>query len=452
MPTLETVALNSPPKPHRRWPLALEREVLRDGVLPCVDRLVDELGDIFQVRLGIRQFVVLAHPEYARHVLVDDHEKYTRGFAQEVIGLLMGEGLLTSDGDEWRAHRRIGQPYFSKASIESFIPTMVDESLALRRRWDEKRARGETKVDMAEEMLRVTMRVVSGCLFGQDVDEFCTQFGPDLARAQRWALRKMVNPLNLPMWVPTPMHLAFRSMSARLDRVIHEFINSRREGTTARGGLLSALQTATFTHNGRAMNEKQLRDACVGYFIAGHETTATSMTWLWYHFANFPDIYQRTRDEILAEIPDEAQVGASLHKLKYTRQVVYESLRMYSPTWVIPRRAREDDQIGEYRIRKGTDILVYAHRINRHPDYWDDPNRFDPDRFADEDAERNPAFLAFGVGPRMCIGKQFAEAEMLILCAILLRKHLAAIEEGHVVVPHAEMTLRPQGGLPMVLC
>jgi cytochrome P450 len=431
--------------------LDLERQILREGVLPWIDRQIQDLGDIFQFRVGTNQLVILAHPDHARHVLINAHQNYARGFGYEVIGILLGQGLLTSDDQLWRSQRRICQPSFSRPSVESLIPTMVQESQALSLRWDEKKERGVPDIDMVEEMLRVTMRVVGACLFGQDVDEFCTQLGPDLARAQRWAVEYFINPVHLPLWVPTPRHVAFKRVARRVDRVIERFVVAGRDGVQAKGGLLSALQHATDSDTGYRMSEKQLRDECLTFFLAGHETTATAMSWLWYHLAKYPDVTERMRREIATVIPTAAETGTKLDQLHYCRRVLLESLRMYSPTWALSRAAREDDTIGNCHIRKGTNVLVYVPGIHRHPDYWDNPTCFDPDRFEREDIERSPAYLPFGVGPRMCIGRHFAETEMLVICSILLRRPTAAMRDGQAVIPKAEITLRPTGGLPMTL-
>jgi len=439
------------PRPEGQWLLGHGLELQRQGILECARHYQETCGDIYEISIGMQRMIILTHPAYVRHVIHDNHENYVKGLGYSVMSILLGNGLLTIDGDLWQQQRRICQPAFSRQTLYGLVPSMVSEAESLAQRW-ESLYNQQQPVEMTKEMLDVTMRIAAKCLFGSDVERFCNTVGTAMEQIYEIGMRRFFSPIRPPMWVPTPTNLFFRRLARQVEELIQEFIHRRSEKGRLDNDLLSHLMAARDEKDGRPMTERQLRDESMTFFVAGHETTATAMSWTWYLLSQHPKVEERLLAELEEVLGERSPTDKDLPYLKYTHQVILESLRLFPPAWVVGRMPLEDDVIDGYRIPCGSNILFFVPALHRHPDFWQTAEQFDPDRFAmDRERPQPGAYLPFGTGYRSCIGREFAEMEMKILLAVLLRRFRPRMCEGQKVVPDPGFTLRLKYGLKMLL-
>lgn len=385
-----------------------------------------------------------------KHVLVDNsanYDKQTRGY--DVLRQFLGNGLLTSSGDFWRRQRRIAQPAFHRKRIAGFADIMVSDTLDMLRRWDDVAALGNS-VDLAHEMMSLTLRIVGKTMLSTDVHDSADAVGNAVTVLNEWA-DAAIDSL-LPIGFPTPATLRARDASRRLDRVIGDIVARRRAGEQAED-LLAMLMEAKDAETGESMTDKQLRDEVMTMFLAGHETTANALAWTFYLLSTHPDIERRVRAELDAALGGTPPSLADLPRLPYLLQVIKEAMRLYPPAWMIDRNAVADDEIGGYRIRRGTLVLISPYVTHRHPGMWPNPEGFDPERFTPEAEESRPryAYFPFGGGPRQCIGNSFAMMEAQLIVATVLQRFKPWLVPGHPVAPQTLITLRPRWGLRMGL-
>lgn len=438
-----------PPRVATRHPLGVWPQIHADPLAFLLDA-GRRHGDVVGFRIGPFRAALLRHPDAIKHVLVDNNHNYdkaTRGY--DVLRQFLGNGLLTSNGDFWRRQRRIAQPAFHRRRIEGFAETMVSDTLDMLRRWDELAALGNT-VDLAHEMMSLTLRIVGKTLLSTDVHDTADQVGNAVTVLNEWA-DGAIDSL-LPIGFPTPATLRARDASRKLDRIIGEIIARRRAGEHAED-LLGMLMEAKDAETGESMTDKQLRDEVMTMFLAGHETTANALAWTFYLLSTHPDIERRVRAELDGVLGGAPPTMSDLPRLPYLLQVIKETMRLYPPAWMIDRHTIADDEILGYRIRKGTLVLVSPYVTHRHPEYWPNPEGFDPERFspANEEARPRYAYFPFGGGPRQCIGNAFAMMEAQLIVAAVLQRFRPWLVPGHPVAPETLITLRPRWGLRMGL-
>ena len=444
-----------PPGPRARFPgqflLAMGRDPL--GFLGGLQRTH---GDVARFHMAGRRFVLLSHPDDVREVLVTDQRRYGRGYRYRTLKLLLGEGLLTSEGDFHLRQRRLAQPAFHRERIARYAQAMG----AAAERWDERwqaRARDAAPVDVADEMAKLALAIVSETLFGADVmreadavshalDVALHSATPAFAALGRWALH-----------LPIPAARRFRRARADLDAVIYRLIAERRASGADHGDLLSMLLLATDAEDGDArtarMTDLQLRDEAMTLFLAGHETTANLLAWTWYLLALHPEVAERLHVSLAAALDGRTPTMDDVPRLGYARQVLSEALRLYPPAWALGRIALEPCTFGGYTVPAGTGVLMSPYLVHRDRRWWPEPTRFDPDRWAHgAGADRHKfAFFPFGAGTRICIGEQFAWTEALIVLATLAPRWAPALAPGARIEPEPIITLRPRHGIPMVL-
>lgn len=426
------------------------REFRRD-VLGLVTRSTAEHGDIVRCRLGPHVVHLLNHPEHAAHVLQrhsDNYDKATRSSAS--IAAVTGESLLTGNGDFWRRQRRMDQPAFHHARIAGFADKMTDCADAMLRRWETRAAAG-TPLDIATEMARVTYSIVGSTLFSIDT-------APDtetIENAMRVMLphlfRRLGQAVPPPAWFPTPANLRFRRSLAAVDRVVYRIIAGHHEAL--RGGqpdndLLTLLMEARDPDSGAALSDTQLRNETITFLLAGHETTANALTWTFHLISRHPAVEEKLLAEIRAVLGDRTPRMDDLPQLVFTKQVIQESMRLHPPIWIIERRAIREDRIAGYHIPAGSSVVISPYALHRHPEFWNDPERFDPSRFEERPSA---AYLPFGAGPRFCIGQEFAMLEARLITAMVLRQWSLRTLPGHPVDAMPDITLRPRHGMMMEL-
>ncbi|MGQ9897866.1 MAG: cytochrome P450 [Acidobacteriota bacterium] len=423
---------------------------VRNDLLNFYTRMFRELGDIIRFRglPGLYWHLVL-HPTHVEHVLVRHQHNYRKGKVFDgPIGLITGNGLLTSDGDFWRRQRKLMQPSFHRQALSGFATTMVAETEACFARWDAQARRSEA-FDVAQDMTRLTLNIAGLTLFSTPVGERADAFGQSLRVAFDFVGFRMRPTLPLPLWVPTPANLRFKAARRRLDAVVYQIIERRRKTPNPAPDLLSLLMAARDEETGEAMSDVQLRDEVITLLLAGHETTAITLTWALYVLTQETAVEARLYEEVASVLRGATPTVEDMRRLPYTRLVIEETMRLYPPAWGLPREAIQEDEIGGYYIPERSLVALNQFLTHRHPDFWEDPERFDPERFTPERAAGRPtfAYFPFGGGQRVCIGSQFALMEATLILAMLVQRYRVRLVPGHPIEFDTMFTLRPKYGV-----
>jgi cytochrome P450 len=417
-----------PPGPRSWVPGASLRAMQRDP-LSFLTRIAREFGDVAHFTFGPQHLYLVNHPDLIRDVLVTKQRSFMKGRALQRTKLLLGEGLLTSEGDLHLRQRRLMQPAFHRERLARYAEVMVANAERTANSWRD----GET-IDVAQEMVRLTLSIVAQTLFGShNVAEEADEISRALTELME-VFTILLNPFT--QWLqklPLPRTKATQRAIDRLDATIFRIIEERRRSGIDRGDLLSMLLLAQDEEGGGGMTDRQVRDEAMTLFLAGHETTANALSWTWYLLAQHPEVEQRLHEE-----------GET-----YARMVLAESMRLFPPAWIIGRLALEDVEIGGYTIPRGGIAIVSQYVMHRDPRFWPDPERFDPQRFADESARPKFAYFPFGGGSRICIGEGFAWMEGALVLRTLARKWSLSLAQPLPVVPKPVITLRPRGGIKM---
>jgi cytochrome P450 len=420
--------------------------------LGFLQRMAADYGDVARYRLGNVTFHQVNHPDGAQRILQDNHHNYIKGELFDILRQFAGNGLFTSEGELWLRQRRLMQPAFHRRRIACFGEIMTGRTLDMLACWERRPDPGQPR-DIAEEMTGLTMAVIAETMFSAHVEQ-------DVQRVSQ-AIDVLLAEINFRFQVPFYPSLRWptlrnrRSLAAMrtVDAVVQGMIDQRRRSGEDRDDLLAMLMEATDEETGQGMSDKQLRDEVVTIFVAGHETTAVALTWAFGLLAQHPDAEARLHAEVDAVLAGRPPAVADVPNLRYTRMVIDETLRLYPPAWITNREAVADDVVCGYRIPAGAVVAISPYVLHRLPAWWRDPERFDSERFAADAPHERPrfAYMPFGGGPHQCIGNSFALLEAtLILAAVAQRFHLR-LPAGAVVTPKPQSTLRPAGGMPMLL-
>lgn len=434
-----------PPGP-KNWIPGSNLRALQYRPLDFLHSLAARYGDASIFRLGPQRVFFFRHPEQVRDVLVVRHASFMKGLALQRTKVVLGEGLLTSEGDLHKRQRRLAQPAFHRERIQRYGEAMVEKAARAGERW-----RDGEEIDVAHEMMRLTLAVVAQTLFGADVDDQADEIGASLTELMLM-FPLLVHPLGkLLVRIPfLPQVRRFRLAMERLDRTIYRIIEEHRRAGVDRGDLLSMLLLATDVEgDGGAMSDLQLRDESMTIFLAGHETTANALAWTWYQLARNPEVERELRRELDTVLGGRLPAPADYPRLTYTEMVLAESMRLYPPAWGVGRYALEDVQVGEWTVPKNSLVLVSQGVTHRDARFWPDPERFDPLRFtaAAKAARPKMAYFPFGAGPRICIGESFAWMEGVLLLATLAQQW--KLERGPDIETQPLITLRPRGPMMM---
>ena len=406
-------------------------------------------GDVVYFRFGPQDVFFLNHPDYVKDVLVTHHQSFMKGRALQRAKRLLGEGLLTSEGEFHRRQRRLAQPAFHRARIASYGEVMTAYATRLSSRWHD----GET-LDISQEMMRLTLAIVGKTLFDADVEAEADEIGAALT-----AVMKLFDFLLLPFSellekLPLPHVRRFRRAKGRLDETIYRIIEERRRSGVDRGDLLSMLLSARDEEgDGSQMTDLQVRDEAMTLFLAGHETTANALTWTWYLLSKNPETEAKLREELKVVLDGRVPTVEDVPRLRYTEMILAESMRLYPPAWAIGRLALKDHELGEYTIPAKSLVLLSPYVTHRDARFFQEPERFDPERWTQEERARQPqfAYFPFGGGPRRCVGESFAWMEGILLIATLAQNWRMRLAPNHRVEPFAVITLRAKHGMRMTL-
>jgi cytochrome P450 len=425
------------------WPIVGNLpDILRDR-LGFINRAAREHGEIIVVRFGRRLVHVLSNPDWIKHVLVDNAGNYIKGKTFEKLEPFLGKGLFTAEGELWRRQRRLMQPHFHQKSVAALTELMVNTIADTIERLRPVAASGRM-IDLAPEMMRLTLDVVTRSLFGADVDADAVTVGSALTTVLHHTNRRMLTLLDLTDLLPLlPAHRRYREALATLDAIVFRIIDARRKSTEKRPDLLQMLVDARDPETGESMSDQQLRDEAMTLFLAGHETTANALAWAWYLLSRDVAVDRRLRVEIASVLGTRRPTADDVPKLPFARQVFEESMRLYPPVIGIPRDAIADDHIGGYHIPAGSTVTVSAYLTHHNPRLWPNPEGFDPDRFAAGETRHPFAYVPFGAGQRKCIGHAFATIEGTLAIAMIAQAFHPELVPGIPVVPTPQVTLRP---------
>ncbi|MEC9466409.1 MAG: cytochrome P450 [Myxococcota bacterium] len=413
--------------------------------------LFKEYGDVVRFRLGPVRAMAVRRPEHIRHVLIDNAKNYskgTRGFLK--LQMVLGHGLVTSDGPLWKTQRRLMQPSFHKKRLEQFAHAMVRAGAATVDRWRPAVESGRV-IDVAEEMMSTTLDIVNETLLGHGPGDGTHAIAEAVEIIQTDVNGRIMSLWDLPLSWPTPGNRRLRDALAVLDRNVMAVISERRRTGQDSGDLLSMLLHAQDEETGRGMSDQQLRDEVMTIYLAGHETTSNALTWVFHMLSRNPDVERRLFTELQRVLGDEPASLESLPELCLTKRIIYESMRLYPPVWGFSRLADKPDVVGGYHVAPGTSVFISPYAAHRQVEYFQNPEGFDPERFTDAFLQGLPrcAYLPFGAGARQCIGNNFALMEMQLLLATICRSYRLEMEAGHRLTAEPLITLRPAHGLRM---
>lgn len=433
-----------PPGPEQGFFDGVRSPIRRDP-LSFMTRVTREYGDIVCLRFfHIRTFVI-THPEYIEDVLINNASKFIKGRVLRANRHLFGNGLLTSEGDFWLRQRRMMQPAFHRSRIGNYASTMTACATRLLESW-----KPGQMIDLHDAMMRLTLQVVGKTLFSADVERDAPQVGETLQVLLEYTadFRRLVM---TPKWLPTRQNLQAKHAVRKLTEIIDRIIEKHRQSGEDRGDLLSMLLHAQ-DEDGSRMTPQQLRDEALTLFLAGHETTASTLSWTWWLLAQNPRVEEKLHAELDSVLNGRTPTLDDLPRLTYTSHIVSESMRLYPPAWAIARLAIEDHELGGYAVPRGTGIAAVPWVVHRDARWYENPEEFFPERWEGEFLKRIPrfAYFPFSFGARQCIGNSFALMEANLVLATIAQQFRFRLLPGYSVVPLASITLRPRHGLQVV--
>ncbi|MFY9801656.1 MAG: cytochrome P450 [Candidatus Acidiferrales bacterium] len=436
-----------PPGPKGLPLLGLALQVLRDP-LATLRRLAREYGDIVCIPVLNQRRILLNHPDYIAQVCVVQHAKFHKStLTKDVTQRLLGQGLLISEGDFWRRQRRLAQPAFHRSRVNSYGCTMVECAEKRMLQWRD----GDTR-DITQEMMAMTLDIAVRTLFGSTLQSEAEKVGDSLGFLMRYSLRKARSPISIPENWPTPANRRAARATQFLDSLVYGIIKARQEeGNSNHHEDLLAMLMSAMDEDGTQMTPRQLRDESMTLFLAGHETTALTLSWACYLLSENPAAEARLHEELHGVLGGRAPQVADFERLPYLRAVVNETLRLYPAAYIVARTSIAPCTVAGYDFPADTTMIMAQWVMHRDPRYFDDPEAFRPERWLDGLENRLPAgaYFPFGDGPRRCIGQGFALLESALVLATIAQKYSFKLVPGHPVIPEPLVTLRAKHGIRM---
>ncbi len=424
--------------------------------LHCLVKYVPQYDGIFQLTssflkltTGLRRLMIVSHPDYVKQILQENNRNYRKSMGYEIMKLLMGQGLLTSEGDFWRRQRRLMQPAFHRDRLAAFARIMTDECNDLLKKWDN--LPDKSIVNLSRDMMEMTLSIVCKAMFSTDVGDAIDVVSREFGIANEKIIRRITRPVKFPLWIPTPGNIREKKAYDAIHRVVAGIIEKRRNSSERYDDLMAMLMEAKDEDTGEMMSDSQIKDEVVTIFLAGHETTAVALTWLFHCLDENPEAENKLLQEAKTILNGRTPALDDLRQLDYTRMVIEETLRLYPPAWIIGRRANEDDVIDGYFIPKDTNCLIPVYQIHRDERYWEEPLKFKPERFSKENSKHRHKFVyfPFGGGPRLCIGNNFALMEMQLTVPMILEHFQLRKPENFKFKQDPLITMRPEPEMKM---
>jgi cytochrome P450 len=405
-----------------------------------------EHGAIVDLPILFERYYLVREPALIQQALTQGHTVMRKDRFTHELSRVMGQGLVTSEGDLWRRQRKLVSHAFVPRRIQTYADTMVEAAHRSLDRW----ADGEV-LDIHAAMAELTLDIVGRTLFDADVRGEANEVGDALHVISDFYSSVLEKPFVPPDWWPSPAMRRFRRHARNVDRIVQRIIEDRRQSGEDRGDLLSALLQAQ--DDGGGMSDQQLRDECITLFLAGHETTSLALANTFYLLSQHPAIEERVHEEAAAVLGDRRATSEDVKELALTERAVKESMRLYPPVYAIGRQVVEDYELGGYVCQKGVTLLFVPWVTHRHEDYFDHPLRYDPDRWLPERAStvHKYAYFPFGGGPRICVGNHFAMTEAILLLSTLIREYRFELLPAQILKLKPSVTLRPAKGLKMKL-
>jgi cytochrome P450 len=437
-----------PPGPPRRATLRLLRKLNGDR-LGLMSSAATQYGDAVRMAIGPKVLYFFNHPDPAKHVLADNAANYRKGIGLVQARRALGDGLLTSEGELWREQRKVIKPVFQHKRIAEQATVVADEGAKLVARLGS--YRGGAPLDVTQTMTAFTLGVLGRALLDADLSGFGS-VGESFEAVQEQAMFEMVSLGMVPTWVPLPRQLRFRKARRQLQQVVDHLVK-QRTADAAGDDVVSRLIVSTQRETDPKVREQRMRDELVTLLLAGHETTASTLSWSFHLIDRHPEVAERLRAEAVEVLGDRRPVYEDMRRLTYTTMVVQEVMRLYPPVWILPREADQADEVAGYHVPAGSDVLISPYTMHRHPDFWAEPDRFDPDRFDPAISSGRPAYayLPFGAGPRFCVGSNLGMLEATFVLAMVARDLRLRTVPGYDVVAEPMLSLRVRGGLPMTV-
>ncbi|GHJ17414.1 cytochrome P450 [Micromonospora sp. AKA38] len=407
-------------------------------------------GDAARLPVGPKTLYFFNHPGHAKHVLADNAANYHKGIGLVHARRALGDGLLTSEGELWRKQRKVVQPAFQSRRIAAQAGIVAEEAAAL---VDRLRTLGrQGPVDVFHEMTGLTLGVLGRTLLDTDLGRF-PSIGRDFTAVQDQAMFELATLSAVPPWVPLPRQLRFRRARRRLQTIVDQLVDERGEHSGDRDDVLSRLIVSARAESDPRVGRQRLRDELVTLLLAGHETTASTLSWALYLVDKHPEVRERLREEATTVLGDRLPTFDDLGRLRYTAMVIDEVVRLYPPVWILPRKTLADDVVGGYHVPAGVDVLICPYTLHRHRAFWDRPEEFDPERFDPVRSTDRPryAYIPFGAGPRFCVGNHLGLMEAAFVLSMLVRELRLTKVATHQVVPEPMLSLRMRGGMPMTI-
>jgi cytochrome P450 len=435
-----------PPGPRGRWLTGCLREFM-DRRLDFFTEIAREYGDVVGFRLGTRRVWLINAPELIEQVLVTDNKLYIKHFGARMYQPLLGNGLLLSEGEFWLRQRRLAQPAFLKNRVSAYAGAMVELTEQALESWHD-----GMWCDMLVEMSTLTSSIAVRTLFGTEDVKDRESFRLALDDASDVIGERFRRLIQWPGWMPLASNRRLKRDLRHLDSIVEGFIEQGRARGQDADNLLARLLHAR-DEDGLRMTDRQLRDELTTLFLAGHETTALTLAWTWWLLAQHPEVEAKLAAEWRQVLGGRSPIVGDLEQLPYTEQVIMESMRLYPPAYLIGREPTVTTELGGYTLPKGTTVFLAEWVTHRDPRFFDEPNKFRPERWGEPKMEKLPkyAYYPFGGGPRLCIGNHFAMMEAALVLATIGQRFRFTLEPEPAVEPMPMITLRPFPGIPVVL-
>ena len=433
-------ALRAPQPKKKHW-LFGNIYYLRSNTIENLTAFCDECGPILSLSSPINKVAVVCHPDYIKQIVQDNSSNYRKSLAYDILSRLLGNGLLTSLGDEWKQNRKLIQPAFHKKKLDEFIQVIVDSTLTSFENWNLNQSK--KNFDVAPFFNELALDIISKCMFGSQMEQDAKRISEIIMQLNKLAIERLNKPITTLLFGNNKDLVLVQE----LDTYIYKIMQERRATGIKKDDLLQMLLDAKDEESGEGMSDKQIRDEIMTIFVAGHETTACALTWATYALGKNKHVVEKLKQEINSfEGPFTFD---KVFSLTYFKMCVDETLRMYPPAWSMGRRNYESENFGKYQVEANTNILIPIYYMHHHKDYWENPEVFNPERF--HPSVRNQinrfVYLPFGAGARMCIGNHFAMMEMIVVLFLFIQKYNFDISANFEATLDPLITLHAKNGV-----